>query len=129
VAVLPYAIGQEESTVYFNFHEGGESGVKRDGQNAIRCVTLDKELKGKDPTFIKMDIEGYEAFALQGAREIIGKARPVLAICVYHMPLDILNLPLMIKNIVPDYHFIIRAYMPTFEYVCYAIPPERLKQR
>ena len=37
-------------------------------------------------TFIKMDIEGAEVDALMGARDVITRDRPVLAVCVYPTP-------------------------------------------
>ncbi len=48
-------------------------------------ISLDKVLQGKKVNFIKMDIEGYEKFALQGAVDLLSTAEDLrLAICAYH---------------------------------------------
>jgi FkbM family methyltransferase len=127
VTTLPYAVGHEENMLQFDALSNAGSVVNPTGTTAVRCVTLDAQLKDKTPTFIKLDIEGYESFALYGAKVTIAVKRPVLAVCVYHHPFDLYELPLMLKRIVPDYHFILRAYEAQYDYICYAIPSERLK--
>lgn len=74
--------------------------------------------------FIKLDVEGSELFALQGAIETISQQRPKLAISVYHKPEDLYSLPQFIKELVPDYTFYLGHHHPTlFETVLYAAPP------
>lgn len=72
-------------------------------------------------TILKMDIEGSELKALNGARKIITEQKPKLAICVYHRPDDLYMIPELIHDLVPEYRFKIRqhAYSP-FETVLYA---------
>jgi FkbM family methyltransferase len=57
--------------------------------------------------FIKMDIEGAELQALQGARETLRHFRPQLAVAVEHTD-DLLRNARMVKNLVvdidPSYH-------------------------
>lgn len=53
--------------------------------------------------FIKMDIEGSEAKALEGAYETIKKYTPKLAICAYHLDDDLIVLPKLIKSLNPKY--------------------------
>lgn len=75
------------------------------------------------PTYIKMDIEGAELQALQGAKAIIQKAKPKLAISVYHKDEDIVTLLLLIKHLHSDYQFYLRHYSNSFnETILYAIP-------
>lgn len=57
----------------------GSNYVAGDGQGtSIPAITLDSlldDLPGDDPLVIKMDIEGYEAMALQGASQLIRERR------------------------------------------------------
>jgi len=61
-------------------------------------------------TYIKMDIEGAETKALHGAKRIIQEHKPRLAICVYHNPEDYFNIPLLIKQFVPEYKLYLRHH-------------------
>lgn len=74
-------------------------------------------------TFIKMDIEGAELESLKGAQKVIQRDKPKLAICIYHKPEDMVELPLYIKELVPEYKFYIRHHSNFInETVLYAIP-------
>ena len=68
-----------------------------------------------------MDIEGAELDALKGSEKFIHKYQPDMAICVYHKPEDILDIPLLI-NSYGDYKFYLRQYAYYgMELVLYAI--------
>lgn len=80
-----------------------------------------------------MDIEGMELEALKGAKQIIIQNKPVIAACAYHLPTDLYELPMYIKNLSDDYQIFYRKYASTFrnkfgntELVMYAIPQKRL---
>ncbi len=64
----------------------------------------------KKVDFIKMDIEGGEAAALKGAKRTITAFKPKMAISVYHKAMDIVELPMMIKEILPHYSFSLRHF-------------------
>ncbi|ONI42722.1 hypothetical protein AN639_12065 [Candidatus Epulonipiscium fishelsonii] len=87
------------------------SRISDDGSNIIEVNSLDNVLGDEPVTFIKMDIEGAELEALIGAEEIIKKYKPHLAISLYHKPEDIFEIPLYIKNLVPEYKLYLRNYM------------------
>ena len=74
--------------------------------------------------FIKMDIEGYELPALRGARNIIKRFRPRLAISLYHKPVDMFEIPLWIHENFPDYELYLDHYtIHQEETVLYARAP------
>jgi FkbM family methyltransferase len=108
-------LSSETATLRFDPHYPGSSHVDPSGTEEIEAVSLDEVLRGGEGeggpvTFIKMDIEGSELEALKGARNTIIKWRPRLAICVYHKPEDILEIPAYILDIAPWYKMYIRHY-------------------
>lgn len=110
----------EKSTLFFQ-SDGTLSGILEDGDARLEVDTIDHLTKEK-ADFIKMDIEGSELRALQGAQHTIKKNHPVLAICVYHKCDDLWKIPEYIKNIDESYRFYIRAHSNySMELVLYAI--------
>lgn len=57
--------------------------------------------------FLKLDIEGFEFDTLKGAEKTIKAYKPKLAICIYHKVEDLWQIPLYLKEIVPEYQFYI----------------------
>ncbi len=55
--------------------------------------------------FIKLDIEGAELNALQGAAKTLVKDQPKLAVALYHSEEDFDRIPRFIKSINPAYRF------------------------
>jgi len=122
VAVYPYAVGSRREELRFS-SAGDGSGVSADGELVVQAVTLDELMADETPTFIKMDIEGFELDALAGARECIRRCRPKLAICVYHRPDHLWQIPLALHELLPDSRMTMRSYMQDgFDTVCYCIP-------
>lgn len=91
-----------------------------------------RNYEAKRITLVNMDIEGMEKEVIMGLKTCIMQNRPVLAICAYHKPEDIVELPLLIREIVDGYKIIFRKYAPPYsnhlengELVMYGIPKER----
>ncbi|MBQ9274399.1 MAG: FkbM family methyltransferase [Succinivibrio sp.] len=105
------------STGYLTDTAGAAAGVSAQTADAgdieVEVATLDEMLGERRVTFIKMDIEGAELQALQGAATLIRRNKPKLAICVYHRPEDILTIPAYILSLNPDYTLYLRHH--TFE--------------
>jgi FkbM family methyltransferase len=71
--------------------------------------------------FIKMDIEGSEQIALQGAIKTIKKFRPKLAVAIYHSMEDFANIPKSILDLNLNYEIFIGHYtIHNEETICFA---------
>jgi FkbM family methyltransferase len=120
-----YHAGLWSNITQFQMRTDGTGGASlaEDGQDTVNVTNLDVVLGQNNPvTFIKLDIEGSEFEALKGAKTIIQKWRPRLAVCIYHKPEDIIELPNYILSLVPDYKLYIRQYQAfIFETVLYCL--------
>jgi FkbM family methyltransferase len=91
----------------------------------VACVPLDDE-QIECPTIIKMDIEGSEVAALQGATGLIRRHTPLLCVCVYHSQDHLWKIPLQVAANNGAYRFHLRPHLrASWDLVMYAIPPER----
>jgi FkbM family methyltransferase len=83
--------------------------IRREGAvetKQLPLTTIDKlvaELKLERVDYIKMDIEGAEQRALQGAIETLTKFRPRLSLSAYHAPSDPEMLPKLVRKAWPEY--------------------------
>ena len=72
----------------------------------VPLTTVDRlvaELQLPRVDFIKMDIEGAEQKAVNGARSTIAKFRPRMALCIYHVKGDEIMVPKLVAAARPDY--------------------------
>ena len=127
IRVISEAASDTEGTVRFDAAGTVDSSMGS-GTVEVACAPLDKSVGKYHPTFIKMDIEGAEPFALQGASTILREDQPILAVCLYHAQEHLWELPLLIHRLNPDYRLFLRRYSDEcWETVCYAIPRSRCK--
>ena len=105
-------VWDKDSFVYLCETDGKYSGKIVEEKNStvrIETKSLDSTVKDR-VTFIKMDIEGSEMKALEGAKSMILKDRPKLAICIYHKLNDLWEIPFWIHELVPEYKMYIRHH-------------------
>jgi FkbM family methyltransferase len=95
--------------------------------NEIEVKAIDETPECAEASFIKMDIEGSELNALEGAKKTIVRNRPILTICIYHSNEDMLSIPEWMVDNLTDYKFYCRHHSYFIQdTIMYAIPAERL---
>lgn len=89
----------------------------------IEARSVDSILSGKPATIIKYDVEGSEKEALEGSTETIKKYKPRLIVSLYHRTEDLIELPLLIKELNPEYKLYLRhhPYIPDWDTNLYCI--------
>ena len=123
IEFLTCGVSKRRETLYFN-EEKSFSSIYGHGSQSVEVDTIDNIIKEK-VDFIKLDIEGAEQDAIDGAKETIKKFRPILAICVYHKAEDWYKIPQKVLAIESDYDVYLRHYMEgIFETVMYFIPKD-----
>ena len=113
--------------VRFAAHANASSQISDTGEESISVKTIDG-LNLDNVTFLKMDIEGAELKALNGAKTTILRDKPKLAICIYHSHEDMIRIAEYIHTLVPEYRLYVRhhAQYPLHfdtDTVLYAIMP------
>jgi len=118
----PCGVFSKTTQMFFSPDNNEGGSISNNGTSLIQCVSLNDAIPNFSPTMIKMDIEGAEIEALLGAKDIILKHKPLLAISVYHQPEHIWEIPVLIASWNLGYKFYIRLHgQSTFDSVLYAI--------
>lgn len=87
----------------------------------VDVVALDDVIE--HASFVKMDVEGAEPAALAGARQLIARERPRMAVCVYHYADDLLDCVAAIDAAAEGYHYRLRQhYGYYYDLILYAAP-------
>ena len=111
-------LGSENSHVEFATNRGGSKVVvdvnKEKRFISVEVIKLDDFVFQNNlprVNYIKMDVEGFEMEVLNGGLETIKKFRPKLAVCVYHLEND----PVEIANFMKSLNY--KIYMRNYEYI------------
>jgi FkbM family methyltransferase len=120
----PCGVSQSVETLRFSAQGGTGSFVSSNGEISIQCVGIDQAIPHFAPNLIKFDVEGSEYDALVGAKEVIKKFRPGLAVSVYHLSEDIYRIPIFLSDILgSNCDFYLRRHSRTIaDTVLYVFP-------
>lgn len=110
----------KKETLFFQKKKGRNSHQANEGI-PVEFDSVDNIVKEK-VTLLKMDIEGAELKALEGAKITICKYLPKLYVCAYHRNEDFFALPIKINELSEDYKIYFRhhPYIPAWESNFYA---------
>ncbi len=119
---LNMGVWDREDILYFAKKSGRNSRLEETGI-PVKFNSVDNIID-KEVTFIKMDIEGAELKALEGAKNTVEMYKPKLYICAYHRNEDMFTLPFKIKELYDGYKIYFRQhpYIPAWESNFYAVP-------
>ena len=110
IIAFPCGVFSHECQLRFASSNKTNSSISDKGESIIQCVALDHVLPNFRPTFLQMDIEGAVLAAITGSENLIREYKPDLAICVYHTPSHIWEIPLYINSLNLNYRFYLRNY-------------------
>ncbi len=124
---LPLGLSNKKQTLRFST-SGSSSKISEDGELEINVDRLD-DLIDRKITFLKMDIEGVEKEAIDGAQKLIKKYHPKLALSVYHKKDDFWKIPELVFSIRSDYKLYLRHYTEGIsETIMFFIPTNTMKE-
>ncbi len=119
---LPCGTYDETCQLGFEASKGAGSSLCAEGESVVQCVAIDDVFHDRFVNVIKMDVEGAEVKSLLGAEATIRKYSPNLAICVYHQPEHIWQIPFMVQEWDLGYNFYLRGHCYNcFDLVMYAV--------
>ena len=125
--VVPINAGLYSKTGTLRFDNAGTRGsiLSDSGAVVVPVVGLDEVLKDNRVSYVKMNIEGAELDALDGAAASIRRWNPKLALSAYHRPSHLWQVPAKVKELDPRYQLYFRQHDGgIIETVCYAKVPD-----
>lgn len=124
INALNIGVWSEKDTLVFAGKSSRNSSLMQDDENSVNVDvnSVDNIVKNNEVTLIKMDVEGAESQAIEGAKNTIKMNKPRLNIAVYHRNEDLFDIILQLKEICPEYKFYVRhhEYIPSWDTNLYA---------
>jgi FkbM family methyltransferase len=129
VTILPVGLHEKTFDTWFHVKGAGSRIAKKRSNDSniiqVPMTTLDSLVEERNLSridLIKLDIEKSELPALRGARNVLERFKPNLAICLYHgYDVDVLNIFEFINNLQLGYKFYLGAHSAgRFDFVLYA---------
>lgn len=119
VEISPCAAWSGEGAIPLYALHGPGSFAAPYGETQAAATTIDGLLDGRRATAIKMNIEGSELAALNGARETIRRLKPELMVAGYHKTWDFWEVPELMLG--AGYQVWLRSYMHHLSFVFYGL--------
>jgi FkbM family methyltransferase len=102
-------LSDQEGELCFNAESGSACSISEEGTEKITVTTLDQNVQ-EPVSLIKMDLEGWEPYALNGCKQQIIRNTPKLAIAVYHHAAHFRDVFNYVLDLQPAYHVRLRHY-------------------
>lgn len=100
-------VSNKEGTADVTKNTGRGTSLEKEGGSEVQTVTIDSLVKSRETAFIKFDVEGAELDAIEGGAQTIRDFKPAMCIACYHRSEDLIEIPLKVLKLNPEY----KAYM------------------
>lgn len=109
VRLLAYGVSDQNEVIQMKTGRGrGSSASSASGGTPVQMITIDS--LASPVSYLKMDVEGFEAAALRGGADTLKQQKPKLNIACYHRSEDLYRLPLLIHELQPAYQIFMRRH-------------------
>jgi len=114
--IINAAVADKVGTTTF-FAAGSRGSKQAENGKKTPTVSVDYILGGKAASYIKMDVEGMEAAAIDGAAETIKRFKPKMYLSCYHRSEDLFDIPMRVLSIRDDYklHIVHHPCLPAWD--------------
>ena len=110
-----YELGLWKETKTLKFQESAQSAhdqagqIIEEGETSINVVSIDEFFQNIEVSFIKMDPPGgIINQIIEGGVQTISRDKPKLALGIYHSLDEFIQVPIMLKEICPEYSLVLR---------------------
>ncbi len=101
-------VSNKEGTADVTKNIGRGTSLDKEGGSEVRTVTIDSLVKSRETAFIKFDVEGAELDAIEGGAQTIKDFKPSMCIACYHRSEDLIEIPLKVLKLNPEYKVYMR---------------------
>lgn len=125
IHVFNAAVGRRRERLRFQSTGDMAASFSQDGGVEVDVLPIDEVVAAEagDCVYVKYDVEGAELDALKGTAQLIARARPTLAVSIYHRPHDLWELPLYLASLDAGYRLFLRTEgADGMDLICYAVP-------
>jgi FkbM family methyltransferase len=122
ITPVPFGAGREPATAELDSEDDAPDARatlrgKPGARASIRIETIDRLFANDRVDFIKIDIEGHDPAALEGAHAVLNRDHPGLAIAAYHAPEHLWRIPALLDALCPGYRIYL-GHHPAAAYEC-----------
>lgn len=115
-SLFPCGVGDRTGLVRFSDGAADASRAMGDGDSGggggvmVPIVRVADVVHAEWIDMVKLDVEGFEAQAIDGMVDLLERHRPRLAMAIYHRPADLWELPFKIDALFPGARYAIRQH-------------------
>lgn len=106
--IKPNALSNRAKSVYYFDDKSDKPKISKSGSAEISLTTIDTILNGKECDLIKLNINGTELDALEGAKSTIKNCKPKIQVLLE--PKNIVAIPKLLLSYNEDYTFYLGYY-------------------